>query len=482
MNEIKDLVVVIPGILGSRLVHTSGGRTRTLWDLGLRSLPTTLRLLLKGNFVAPDPDDGVQPDGLITEPAWLPDFFGVDGYTEMIKTLQERLGDQLRTFAYDWRYSNAHTAQLFSDCVLPELSRWHAGPGSAQSRLVLVCHSMGGLVARYFCEHLGGAEHTRRIITFGTPHRGALKALYALSGVMKIGHVIDASTIVGEWPSVWEMLPQYPCVRRPDGSFVHLQDSGLTLVASPRFAAARTFQSAIRMPAEARAKAGDDDPYDQLVFFGRVQTTAQYAKQVADGLAVIKPGADGVSDRGGDGTVPSFASMPIEWNRTAAALPLLDKHAALATRQSALEHLLNRLDPDDVSLDKRRQPQMADDVLDELRPDVVDQHAAQAVGGDIDGPALALDVPAVVESGERAVVEVVAPLTGEVALSVEDHERRYTWRLVAENTGIEEARGNVLRADLGSLPDGTYTVSTVTTHPVSDHVLVWSGEPDQVRE
>ena len=461
MSHVIDLVVVIPGILGSRLVHTSGGRTRTVWDLRLRSLPTTLRLLVKGEFVAPSPDDGVQPDGLITEPAWLPDFFGVDGYTEMIQILQDRLGDQVRTFAYDWRYSNAHTAQLFCDAVIPELEKWRSGPGSAQSRLVLVCHSMGGLVARYFCEHLGGAEYTRRVITFGTPHRGALKALYALSGAMKLAHLIDATKIVGEWPSVWEMLPQYPCLRRPDGSFIHLHDSGLSLAASPRFAAAREFQSAIRTPVEARVKTGQNDPYDQLVFFGRVQTTLQYAKQVGDGVAVIKPGADGVLDRGGDGTVPSFASMPIEWNETGLALPLLDKHAALATRQSALEHLVNRLDPDDVSLDKRK--------------------ALETSDADIDGPALALNVPAVVEQGDRVVVEVVAPATGEVQLKVQDHERDYGWRVVAENTGIEEPRGNVLRADLGSVAEGTYTVSTVTTHPVSDHVLVWSGDPDEVR-
>lgn len=38
----------------------------------------------------------------------------------------------------------------------------------------IVCHSLGGLVARYYVECLGGAPYVRRIITIGTPHQGTL--------------------------------------------------------------------------------------------------------------------------------------------------------------------------------------------------------------------------------------------------------------------------------------------------------------------
>lgn len=36
----------------------------------------------------------------------------------------------------------------------------------------LLCHSAGGLVARYYLMHLGGAKYVRKIITLGTPHQG----------------------------------------------------------------------------------------------------------------------------------------------------------------------------------------------------------------------------------------------------------------------------------------------------------------------
>lgn len=43
----------------------------------------------------------------------------------------------------------------------------------------LVAHSMGGLVARYYINCLGGDQHVARLVTLGTPHNGTL--LWALS-------------------------------------------------------------------------------------------------------------------------------------------------------------------------------------------------------------------------------------------------------------------------------------------------------------
>ena len=46
---------------------------------------------------------------------------------------------------------------------------------SAQQPLMLVCHSLGGLVARYYVRRYP-APHVRRIITLGTPHGGTALA------------------------------------------------------------------------------------------------------------------------------------------------------------------------------------------------------------------------------------------------------------------------------------------------------------------
>jgi triacylglycerol lipase len=47
----------------------------------------------------------------------------------------------------------------------------------------LVCHSLGGLVARVYLEQLGGARRVDRCITLGTPHRGTYNAYWFASRV-----------------------------------------------------------------------------------------------------------------------------------------------------------------------------------------------------------------------------------------------------------------------------------------------------------
>lgn len=50
-------------------------------------------------------------------------------------------------------------------------------------RVDLVCHSMGGLVARVYLEHLGGARRVDRCITLATPHEGTYNAYWVASRV-----------------------------------------------------------------------------------------------------------------------------------------------------------------------------------------------------------------------------------------------------------------------------------------------------------
>jgi len=45
-------------------------------------------------------------------------------------------------------------------------------------RIDLVCHSLGGLVARVYLQQLGGARRVDRCITLGTPHRGTYNAYW----------------------------------------------------------------------------------------------------------------------------------------------------------------------------------------------------------------------------------------------------------------------------------------------------------------
>jgi pimeloyl-ACP methyl ester carboxylesterase len=50
-------------------------------------------------------------------------------------------------------------------------------------RIDLVCHSLGGLVARAYLQELGGARRVDRCITLGTPHSGTYNSYWLTSRV-----------------------------------------------------------------------------------------------------------------------------------------------------------------------------------------------------------------------------------------------------------------------------------------------------------
>jgi triacylglycerol esterase/lipase EstA (alpha/beta hydrolase family) len=61
----------------------------------------------------------------------------------------------------------------FADQVADRIAGIEAATGASQ--VVLVGHSMGGLVARAYLRQYGGAK-VRRLITLGTPHQGSMHA------------------------------------------------------------------------------------------------------------------------------------------------------------------------------------------------------------------------------------------------------------------------------------------------------------------
>jgi pimeloyl-ACP methyl ester carboxylesterase len=50
-------------------------------------------------------------------------------------------------------------------------------------RIDLVCHSLGGLVARLYLQELGGARRVDRCVTLGTPHGGTYNAYWLWSRI-----------------------------------------------------------------------------------------------------------------------------------------------------------------------------------------------------------------------------------------------------------------------------------------------------------
>lgn len=119
-------------------------------------------------------------------------------------TSQRSNHPNLFLFPYDWRSSNAVSARKLADfmgCV----REFYTGP------VVLVAHSMGGLVSRrYVLDHPEGTSHVRDLITIGTPWLGAPKLLRAEETGDFIPNLMFNSTvrrIIPTMPGPGELLP-----------------------------------------------------------------------------------------------------------------------------------------------------------------------------------------------------------------------------------------------------------------------------------
>ncbi|MGW4207410.1 esterase/lipase family protein [Lentzea sp. NPDC004789] len=220
----NQLVVVVPGILGSTLADAGGmvwevsGRAalRAVLTLG-RSLQ---RLRLPAGIGDEHPGDGVEAVALMADLHVIPGIWTpLKGYDRVTKRLNS-LGytvekGNLLLFAYDWRLSNRYNGALLARRVDEALDR--LGP---DAKVSFVCHSMGGLVARWCIEQCGTAERTDKLITMGTPFRGAASALEQLvNGVRKgLGPLTaDLTEFARSLPSLHQLLPEYACIESPQG-------------------------------------------------------------------------------------------------------------------------------------------------------------------------------------------------------------------------------------------------------------------------
>lgn len=423
--EFSDLVIVVPGILGSRLTRWEGSKLVTVWDLSLATLPGVLKAFASGSLKL-DSHDGLPRDDVTARGLFrnqlLPGLIGVDDYDTLIGQLgrvASREG-QVLPFAYDWRASNQHSAAALDAFAGEALRDWRLRSGASDAKLWLVCHSMGGLVARYYCEQLGGAADVRAVVTFGTPYDGAMKALDKLSNGMTVAGLLDLSALVRSLPSVHELLPLYDAVRvgsvneplqmHPVASFFDLDVGGADLPTPAglqplpglqREAVRRAlqFHQGLRAPIDLRRKQGLPTPYKLQAFFNRAQPTPLSGHWLDGRLGVhesypqVEGGQVVHAIERGDGTVPSFAALPPDWDDSAAAIALPDMHAAIQSNESALGTLCNWMRPQQS---RRR----------------------KGAAGDANVPSLR--VPAALAAGDVLRVEVSAPsaLNAQVEISL----------------------------------------------------------------
>jgi pimeloyl-ACP methyl ester carboxylesterase len=346
----KDLVILVPGILGSVLADADGKEVwapnaAAIWRL-IGSAGGSIEAL---ELRADGSDDGIRATALVSDATLIPGLMKIDGYTHIEQLLCRQLqlvpDEDFRTFPYDWRRDNASNAARFKASALAWLAQWRARSGDQDARVVIIAHSMGGLIARYFVECLGGWEFTRRLITIGTPHRGAPKAAGFLVNGMKKGYGpfgADLSAMLRSCPSVYELLPLYPCVSQggPQLRVIEAIDRALLpRIDRARAASAASFHAHIADS----VRANDSNPrylasgYTLVPIVGIDQPTAQ-AIHIQDDRAILLEGLRSADDDG-DGTVPRGSATPAELFGKGRELYASEFHGALQNNDPVLVNL-----------------------------------------------------------------------------------------------------------------------------------------------
>jgi pimeloyl-ACP methyl ester carboxylesterase len=356
---VRDVVVVVPGIMGSELVDASG---TAVWSLERRSLVKALRTLGRslealelpagiGDGPAPD---GVRPGSLlgglhVIPGVWSP-IAGYGGLLRFLRSPRFFLVDadpgnpgvmpNLVTFPYDWRLSNRHNARRLKKVALDALEAWRSQPGMDEAKLVLICHSMGGLVARWFLEREGGAEYTRALVTIGTPHRGSLKALATLVNGLEpgVGPLrVGLTKLVRSMPSMYQLLPTYDCVVGPDGRRTAVAEAAGHGLSTEMLSDAVAFH-------ESLADVGAPE-YGFHKIVGIRQPTLTTASIAGGGLRASFD-IDGRL-QGGDGTVPRLAGEPTA-GRGTEVHEVADHHGELQGARSTLDLIDGLVTREDV--------------------------------------------------------------------------------------------------------------------------------------
>ncbi|MGZ8572292.1 MAG: lipase/acyltransferase domain-containing protein, partial [Actinomycetota bacterium] len=297
-RPMKDVVVLLPGITGCVLqkdgkdvwAFSKGAAFRAIVSLG----GSIKDLELHGD----DPEvddlgDGITASKVMPDIHLIPGLWKIDGYGKIADTIRGtfdvRPGENFFEFAYDWRRDNRVAARALARKSHDWLGAWRDRSGNADAKLVLVGHSMGGLVARHFLELMDGWKDTRALVTFGTPYRGSLNAVDFLTHGMKktLGPLtlIDLSSLIRSFTSVYQLLPIYPCFDPGDETLGRIAETpGIPNVDPERAAAALKFHRDI----EAAVTEHQQDPeyvergYDIHPIVGTFQRTRQSARLVGD--------------------------------------------------------------------------------------------------------------------------------------------------------------------------------------------------------
>lgn len=221
-------LIVIPGVMGSRLLRTDNKMEvwpGPLWGMVVGQGYADLALPVAGT------------DAIAGAPRTLPldagglfyEFAGSDFYGQIIRTLTDAGGyhcvpvEQMSAstdcvlFAWDWRKGMV-TAAAELDAAVDRLRSMRSDP---TLKVDIVAHSAGGLLTRYFVRYGGadvledaepritfaGGEKVRQAVLIGTPNYGSITALQKAIMGDEIGRSWLRPETIATMPGMYQLLP-----------------------------------------------------------------------------------------------------------------------------------------------------------------------------------------------------------------------------------------------------------------------------------
>jgi hypothetical protein len=343
--KITDAILVVPGIMGSELVDTQSGALLwgmrdQRWYLSAWTTGHGLRRLAVTDEERAGRIGRVRPGDLLKSPAYVPVLRGAEPYRALVGRLQAAClaPAAVGTFPYDWRLPVRHNAQLLADAAERHLRTWRAS-GHGDAKLIIVAHSMGGLLARSFVEELGGASVTRRLLTLGTPYFGAVKAAVILN--LGRGAPVPLpkerlSKLAATLPGLYDLLPRYRCVNE-NGGTRHLTVADIKAIGGDADLAEESLSQSWpdTPPPSLRVAVGLNQPTAQSMTINSGTVTAENCLRDADGRN---------EDHTGDGTVfrlsaTGFVDRPDYLSQQHAALAKATEGLDLAHAVATERHL-----------------------------------------------------------------------------------------------------------------------------------------------
>jgi len=374
------MVVLLPGITGSVLQKDGrdlwGLSGRFFWDFVTSRGENVRRLALAGDDPAVDDlGDGVTAPRLIPDATLVPGLVKIDGYSATARMVRDRFRVEEGTvhderpanfieFPYDWRRDNRVAARRLKMLIDSRLPQWRKFSGAADAKVILLAHSMGGLVARYYLEVLEGWPDCRLLITLGTPFRGSLNAVNFLANGYKM-LTVDMTEPMRTFTGIHQLLPIYPAIRagvahrrvaakcswtscptcrQTDAAGQSPAELSKALgVAAPDLEKALGFHHEILDAVERHRKdpAYREGGYQVIPVVGIRQPTNQSAELLAGRLTVGTGLPEGIDSLlgDGDGTVPRLSAIPVELSEDYRQSFFAERHGSLQRNGTVLAHV-----------------------------------------------------------------------------------------------------------------------------------------------